>query len=452
MDALKTIAWFAPLALGMVAHTSEALACGGCFVPPDENTQVTGHRMVMSIGMDQSTLYDQIEYSGSPESFAWVLPTKGEVEIGVSSDLVFNQLGFDSAVTIAEPILECPGWNCGYGPETADGGGVTGASASASGGFDNGGVDVIAQEVVGPYETVQLAATDPEALQVWLKDHGYNLPADIEPLVGTYVTEGFNFLAVKLVPGEGVQSMQPIRITTKGSSVALPLRMVAAGTGALTTITLYVVGEGRWDTNNFPGFSIDPDDVVWNYDEDRSNYTDLRQAGYEESKGFAWMTESARPYSSIGFRSQIENVLDFLGPEQSGYGGDYQEAHAAMLEDMDTLFAGMDSNSVWLTRLRAELPREALGTDLVLKAADSQTNVANFIQTKKFVGPQPACPPPPPGCEEIGGGTDVLDESGGIVPSGGAGCSLATPGYGDAAFGSALVLAGLALYRRRRSS
>ena len=37
-----------------------AQACGACFVPPDENTQVTGHRMIFSTSMQQTTLYDQI--------------------------------------------------------------------------------------------------------------------------------------------------------------------------------------------------------------------------------------------------------------------------------------------------------------------------------------------------------------------------------------------------------
>src|SRR6185436_18360810 len=79
-------------ALVALAHPKDADACGGCFVPPDANTQVTGHRMILSVGMDQSTLYDQIEYSGNPAEFAWVLPIQGTVDVGLSSDLVFNQL------------------------------------------------------------------------------------------------------------------------------------------------------------------------------------------------------------------------------------------------------------------------------------------------------------------------------------------------------------------------
>jgi hypothetical protein len=457
MTLWKKIGSFTPIALGLVlAHSRDAEACGGCFVPPEENTQVTGHRMIMSIGMDQATLYDQIEYTGAPESFAWVLPTKGKVDVGVSSDLLFNQLGFDSAVTIAPPPLDCPSYNCFNGAPTADGA----ESAAGSGGGNDKGVNVIAQEVVGPYETVQLEATDPGALQQWLGDHGYNLPEEIEPIVKAYVNDGFNFLAIKLVPGEGVSAMQPIRITTTGSNVVLPLRMVAAGTGATTTVTLYVLSEFRAETANFPNFLIAPEQVIWDYDQSRSNYTDLRSVGYQDSKGFGWLTESSQSYSALGLRSQIQNAVDFLGPEQSGYGEDWQAASKAAAEDMDTLFAGIEENSVWLTRLRAELSKAALGTDLVLQSAAQQQEVQRFIQTTKFVGTQPECPPPPPGCEEESttgtGSTDpaagddfwssvVRDNNG----EGGA-CTMSQARYSDAAFGAAMGLLGVALYRRRR--
>jgi hypothetical protein len=433
MASLKLAGWLGVGFMGVMAQATEAHACGGCFVPPNENSQVTGHRMVMSIGMDQSTLYDQIEYSGSPESFAWVLPTRGKVEIGVSSDLLFNQLGFDSAVNVVAPPLDCPAYTCD-GPLAEDGFGSTGSGAPSS-----GGVEVIAQEVVGPYETVQLQASDPAALANWLTDHGYNLPKAIEPTVDSYVKEGFNFLAVKLVPGQGVQSMQPIRITSKGSGVSLPLRMVAAGTGALTTISLYVVSEFRAETQNFPAFTIDPKKVVWNYDLERSNYTDLRAAGYKDSNGQGWLTESAQPYSAIGFRSQIENVISF-SPSQSGYGSEYEAAQVSAKEDLDTLFAGMDENAVWLTRLRAELPSEALASDLTLQASAAQVEVPRRIQTTEFVGAQPACPPIPPGCEYAGE----------VSIGGGSGCSVSPVGKGYAAFGGIASVAAFALLLRRR--
>src|SRR6516225_11885584 len=85
------------LASGVALGTTtaqDARACGGCFIRPtsQNGTVVTDHRMIFSVSPTQSTLYDQIHYSGSPSDFAWVLPIHGTVGVGVSSDLLFSVL------------------------------------------------------------------------------------------------------------------------------------------------------------------------------------------------------------------------------------------------------------------------------------------------------------------------------------------------------------------------
>ena len=428
-----------------------AEACGGCFVPPTANTLVTGHRMVLSVSKTQSTLYDQITYTGEPDEFAWVLPTKGIVEVGLSSDLVFNQLDFDTALTVLPPPSNCPVYNCG---DFANEGNVS--ASSGTGGASDGGVDVIAQEVVGPYETVQLASTDPGALNDWLANHGYSVPSDIQPIITSYVNNGFNFLAMKLIPGVGVDSMKPVRITTQGASPVLPLKMVAAGTGANTTITLYVVGEGRYEPTNFPSFEIAPEAVIWDYNVQDSNYTKLRQQAYDATNGFGWLIEAARPYSSSSFRANILNVVSFLGPVESGYSDDpmdYEGAELAAQEDMDVLFAGINEMSASITRMRAELSRPALGSDLLMGAADDQAEVSNVIQTKQWVGTQPPCAPMPPGCEDPNisypnGTPNDRDDS-----DQNSSCAVNThprDAFGATALGTFAILAML-WFRRRRS-
>ena len=436
----------APVAAALTfGFTRTADACGGCFVPPEESTVVTGHRMILSVGMEQSTLYDQIEYSGDPAEFAWVLPTRGLVEVGISSDLVFNQLGFDTTVQVLPPPLDCPSYSCGdaLGGAEEDNFGGTG-----SGGATDGGVNVIAQQVVGPYETIQLEATDPNALNDWLDSHGYNIPEDIQPIIDDYLAEGFNFLAMRLVPGVGVDKMSPVRITTPGAQAALPLRMVAAGTGATTTVTLWVIGEGRYQPQNFPSFTIQPENVIWDYGTNDSNYAELRQGAYDASNGFAWQTEASFEYDPNVFTNNILNVVSFNGPEQSGYddgSGDWQQAEEAAYEDMDTLFAGMSTNDVWVTRLRAELSREALSSDLAVEAAEDQETVSSVIQTTRWVGTQPACPPPPE-CYDGGAGDDLF-------PGGdGDGCAVAESENGrfDDSSLISVALVGLGLFFARR--
>src|SRR6202051_1431249 len=82
------------LGLASLAVTADdARACGGCFHPPSQNGDViTDHRMIFRITPQETSLYDEIEYSGNPQSFAWVLPIHGTVKVGLSSDVVFAAL------------------------------------------------------------------------------------------------------------------------------------------------------------------------------------------------------------------------------------------------------------------------------------------------------------------------------------------------------------------------
>ncbi|MEM9691909.1 MAG: DUF2330 domain-containing protein [Myxococcota bacterium] len=271
-----------------------AAACGGCFVPPAEDSQVTGHRMILSVSPTQTTLYDQFEYSGNPEDFAWVLPIRGRVEVGISSDVLFNQLGQGTQVQVVPPPLDCPVYEPCEGDRAL---GASGGAAPNAAETDGAGVEVLVEEVVGPYETVQLRASESEALSTWLVENGYNLPPEIEPIIAAYQEEEFDFLALKLAPDEGVERMAPVRVTTPGAGVSLPLRMVAAGTGARTTMTLFVVAEGRYEPSNFPIFRMTGEAVTWNWGTNSSDYAELRQAQIDDSQGRAWQVEASLPQS-----------------------------------------------------------------------------------------------------------------------------------------------------------
>lgn len=450
MNPFKTFALLVPLVAATVTCARNASACGGCFVPPDADTQVTGHRMVLSVSPAATTLWDQIVYSGEPESFAWVLPTKGVVDIGVSSDLLFNTLAFLTDPQIIPPYLECPN-SCGYDGINSS---ATGAGSGGEGGGSAGGVNVIAEEVVGPYETVQLSANDPTALQTWLADHGYSIPADVAPLIDTYVNEGFNFLAMKLVPGQGIESMKPVRITTPGANPALPLRMVAAGTGAITPITLWVVGEGRYQPTNFGEFTIPEDDLVWNWDTSDSNHAVLKQEGFDASNGKTWLIESAEPTSPFSIEGTIQQVVDFQ-PDLSGYGEpDGTGAYEAAAADLEALYGAIDMGSMWLTRMHGELPRSALATDLQIGASMDQTSVPHVHFVTQTTGTVPVCPPDPcasgTGTGSGSGSGAGGASSGGYSTQGGA-CALGGAGGLPAAGTLGLALA-LALVRRRRRS
>ncbi len=372
---------------------SDALACGGCFQPPvpmQQATQVTGHRMILALSQKQTTLYDQIQYAGSPSSFAWVLPIKGTVTVGLSSDLLFATLDSMTQLTVQAP--SCPS----YLPCNSTG---FAASASTSSGSGGGGVEILVQQTVGPYETVQLSSSDPNALSQWLSDHGYAIPVAVQPIVNAYVAEKFNFLAMKLVPGAMVSAMRPVRVTMAGASPGLPLRMVNAGTGNTTLLTLWMVSEGRYQPKSAPWFTIGGDELSWDFVTQSSNYVAVRQQKYDASSGFAWQIERANALSQLALENSITNSVK-LAPDKSGY--DPQQAVMQANDDLATLFGGIAPNSTWITRMRAELSHAAMQTDLVVEAAPNQLPLPQILVASKNA---PQCPPPPDcsGSASVGG-------------------------------------------------
>ncbi|MEQ9317505.1 MAG: DUF2330 domain-containing protein, partial [Polyangiaceae bacterium] len=288
-------------AITALTATPAAEACGACFHGPTaggvaESTVVTGHRMAMAISQTQTVLWDQIEYAGNPEEFAWVLPIKPGATLEVAQDAWFEMLDGGTATSVfAEPV-RCPP---DVPPIGFDGCGTTQDSAS----FDGGGgptpdpVTVVSQSTVGPYETVTLSTEQPGALSNWLDSHGYVVPGEMQPTIDAYVDEGFDFIALRLIPGNGVHMMQPVRVIMPAGQMTLPLRMVAGGTGATTAINLFVIGEGRYEVRNVPNLLIDRGDVIWNYESNRSNMSALRALAFDESGGLGWLTSYALPRS-----------------------------------------------------------------------------------------------------------------------------------------------------------
>ncbi|MEJ7731968.1 MAG: DUF2330 domain-containing protein [Polyangiaceae bacterium] len=452
MRSFRVLLLGLPLLALSATHAREAAACGGCFVSQTENTQVSSHRMVLSVSPEETTLWDQIAYAGNPASFGWVLPIKGQVDIGLSSDAMFAALDASTQVQIASPTINCtPPPSCGNDnfAGSPDGDGAAGTSGEPP-------VEVLAHEVVGPYETVQLKSDDPQALSNWLADNGYTIPDEVAPIIAAYVAEQFNFLALKLVPGQGVDAMRPVRVTSAGSSPTLPLRMVAAGTGAVTPITLWVMGEGLYEPTNFASFLIGAEALTWNWDTQSSNFSDLRTQRFADAGGAAWHLEAGEPFSSYNVEGQLEYLVDY-DPGNSGYGGDKQTPREEMSEDMMAMFGQLDRANLWVSRLYGELSRSALSTDLQMGAVSAQTPVNRFLQVTKQTGTAPACPTFPP-CDDGLDGDGFGNGSGDGFDTelgGGGGCAMSEGAAGTAsglaAVGILAAAATIAVRRRRRN-
>jgi hypothetical protein len=419
----------APLACAVVCpiaaflmESHDARACGACFHSPPPPSQVvdtslvTDHRMAFSVSQTQSVLWDQIRYTGAPINFAWVLPIRAGARVELSSDAWLAALDASTRTVITGPTPACGG----SAPTQYEGSGG-GCMGSASGSAPLAAeeivdastptVQVISQSVVGPYQAVTVHSSQGEALGAWLVANGYDVPPALQPTIDAYTSAGFDFIALKLAPGEGVQAMQPVRVVTPGADLTLPLRMVAAGIGAHVGLELYVVSEGRYHPQNFPDATIDFTKLAWDPHGDISNYSTLMQNALATNGGTGWLTESSGPADLGTFPSGAVNpglafaygstcvpslptcsVLpdagagDVQGPSGTGSPALAMCSSEVSCDDLAVGMNGIQSN-LWVTRLRADLPAAALATDLILEATASQTSVTNMHSTQKYTDP-----------------------------------------------------------------
>ncbi|WP_437313376.1 DUF2330 domain-containing protein [Sorangium sp. So ce385] len=424
----------------------EALACGGCFAPPTETTVVNAHRMVLSVSPVQSVLWDQIQYSGDPREFAWVLPVKPGATIEVGSDAWFETLDAATSVRITAPNSFCAssGGGCGTLASADSAGGV-------AGGFGNDQVTVLHRGTVGPYETVTLTTDTPGALNTWLERNGFGVDESTQPVIDAYVEEQFDFIALKLQPGKDVKEMKPVRVVMPGGSATLPLRMVAAGTGANVAITLFTISEARLAPEGFAAAAVPVDLLAWDFASQDSNYGELREKALAAHDGgrafltpyaqqgslFSPVSSSAAPfgvqYTTSGSTTPVDTIAAAFA-QQGLANGETQDTECAVrfaeiatesravaspcpagvllsdpscgevasgqidarelacgpLDDLAVAMIGLHPKDVWLTRLEANLPRAALDTDLVLSPA-KQERVDNWMRARLSVHAEVLC-------------------------------------------------------------
>jgi hypothetical protein len=192
-----------------------------------------------------------VSFEGDAEDFAWVIPVPNLPEIAVTDAELFEELSHLTAADVPH------------------GGGCEGEGAGAQ-----GDVDVIEEQVVGPYATAILSATNATALADWLNANGYIFPEEGEEIVSEYIDKEWYFVATKInAVEEGTSealaegAIEPIVLSFASNQTIYPLRIssLSATTAELPEVLLYVfadhlvvpeqyplyIGYGNWEDNAF---------------------------------------------------------------------------------------------------------------------------------------------------------------------------------------------------------
>ena len=284
--------WFpAALALAIalsagIAATQSAQACGGFFCqnsPIDQNAE----RIIFTQNHDGAvSALIQIQYTGSAPDFSWILPLPEAigaeaVEVPEDAMAAFRELEVATdPVFIPPPIPECV---------------VVPPMAVAAAAPVPGSVEVFASGEVGPYGFDVIGSEDPEALVTWLRDNDYRVTEEMEPLINVYVDEAFVFLAMRLLPDQGAQDIQPVKVTYPAERPMIPLRLTAVAANPDMAVMTWFYADSQAVPVNYAKMEIADSELVFFAFGGRSNYRQLMGQKADEFAGQAFITEYAAP-------------------------------------------------------------------------------------------------------------------------------------------------------------
>jgi hypothetical protein len=103
-------------------------------------------------------------------------------------------------------------------------------------------VDVIDRETIGGYDVARLGAGDAGALNRWLNENGYTLPAGAEPILDDYVAQGWHFVAIRLAPQTDGR-LKPLEVSFPADQYVYPMKLEQLATVPLD-LTLFTLADG----------------------------------------------------------------------------------------------------------------------------------------------------------------------------------------------------------------
>ncbi|MFJ9019048.1 DUF2330 domain-containing protein [Streptomyces sp. NPDC102259] len=212
------------LAIQLGSLVAPAYACGcGALLPADQRQVVVG-REVSVVRWDgaQEQIVMRLTVDGDADRAAWIMPVPHRATVGLGDPELFDQL---AAATAPVHRTRQHFWpQDGDWPLTT-GGGMAGPPPPGA----RPGIGVIGRERLGPFDVARLTATDPGALDDWLRANDFTLPGPLETALQPYVDRRWEYVAVRLTPestGTALRGeLEPLHLTFAADTLVYPMRL-----------------------------------------------------------------------------------------------------------------------------------------------------------------------------------------------------------------------------------
>ena len=280
----------------LLLMTTPADACGGFFCDNAQPVLQNAERIVFGIEDGGNVeMHVQIAYEGPSEDFAWIVPTPAEPELFVTTSALFTQLSLVSQPRFfLQTEVEGTCRARDYTDMTddasfSDGVPDYGSSYTATdAGYD---VSVIGEKPVGPYDTVVLSAASVEDLTGWLGANGYDIPAELEPVLEPYLAAGNLFVALKLQKDRDTGDLTPLGMTYAAEKASIPVQLTSVAATPDMRLEAYVLGGARGVPESYLHVGINDAAIDWWTG--GSNYADVITQAADEAGGQAFATDFA---------------------------------------------------------------------------------------------------------------------------------------------------------------
>jgi MYXO-CTERM domain-containing protein len=387
-----------------VAAARDAGAFCGFYVSgADAKLTNNATQVVLMRDGTRTVLSMQNNYQGPPQDFAMVVPVP--VVLQKENVKTLARDVFDHVDKLTAPRLveyweqdPCPRPVRMYADGPGGGGGPMLRSAPPPMAAAPAPlVKIEAQFSVGEYDVVVLSATDSTALDTWLRQNSYKIPAGAEPYLRPYVQMGMKFFVAKVNVakvkferiGNGPEQaiLSPLRFHYDSDAFNLPIRLGLINSGGTQDLVVTILARGqRYEVANYDNVAIPTNIDV--SDATRAEFGSFYTTLFDQTLAkhpravvteYSWQTSSCDPCPTPPLEASElltlgADALPSIAPPPPPGGGAPIIAPPVPVGSL---------NDFVVTRLHARYSKDALGDDLFFRAAPPIVGGREFLQNDK---------------------------------------------------------------------
>ena len=234
--------------LGILAPQSVFAFCGFYVAGGDASLFNNATQVVLLREGNRTVLSMQNNYEGPTEAFAMVVPVPQVLQqdnVNTLNAELFTKIDQLSAPRLVEYWERDP---CDPWVDFMEDGAT--AESGSEPPSNGGGVQVEAEFEVGEYDIVILSTNDGSALETWLTDNGYNIPANASTHFTPYVNDDMYFFVAKVDPErvtfeDGKAVLSPLRFHYDSPEFSLPVKLGLINSQGTQDIIVYILAQNQ---------------------------------------------------------------------------------------------------------------------------------------------------------------------------------------------------------------